>query len=236
MIRFVGTAHHGKETLLYFTQRKSGYICFALTRSRDGFKFEDTFEYVGVRDDKKRTENDFHWQGLRIAKQKEKYFLTYRQKGKKSSPLTGALSDDLVRWEKTGKIADVKETGAVVPDYKHRDHYVMYYGDKEIKIAYSAYLYHWKTQKNPVLLKPRKHAFDSGPLEVGNAYVVDEHILLLYYTRRERDGKTLYAVGGAIFDKQDPTELLWRSDEPLFEQPGRTRRRIDTAAWLSYFT
>ena len=219
MIKFVGTASLGKETLLYFTLRKSGYSFFAVTRSRDGFTFEDTFEYVGVRDDKKRTVHDFHWQSFRVAKQNEKYFLTYRQDGKNSSPLFGALSDDLVRWEKTGKIADVKETGAVVPGYKHRDHYVMYYGGKDIKIAYSVYLYHWKTQKNPVLLKSRKGEFDSGPLEVGNAYVIDGHILLLYYTKREHNGKTQHAVGAAIFDKSDPTELLWRSDEPLWEQP-----------------
>lgn len=218
MIKFVGTAQNGKESLLYFFLTKGKYHFFRLVRSHDGFEFEDKADFVSARDDKRREDPTYDWKSFRIAQQDNQYFLTYKLNTKSSNQLFGAVSQDLLRWEKTGKIADVQETGAVVPNYKYREHSVMYFGEKEIKIAYSAFLHHWKTQEEPVL-RPRQTGFDAADIEVGNAFVRDDHILLTYYVKKAVQGKVLYSVGAAIFAKDDPTKLLWRSEEPLWEHP-----------------
>lgn len=217
MVRFVGTAQHGKVSLLYFYLTKKGAVRnLSAAESHDGVSFAGSIRDVVVHDGNRKPEKRYDWKSFRLSKQEDRYFLTYKHSVKTQPYLLGATSIDLLNWEQTGNVDHIKETGTVIPEYKYRDHYVMYFGEKKIKIAYSAYLYHWKAQQR-ALLEPRKNEFDSGDLEVGNAYRLDGQILLTYYVKKKEGHKTHVAVGAALFDASDPTELLWRSPEPIWD-------------------
>lgn len=218
MIKIIGTVQKDDEVLLYYAYSKGGNNFFKLISSKDGYQFNGNTKYVIATDDKNREEKTYDWKSLRVAKEKENYFISYKVNARSYPNLNGAISSDLIRWKKTGKIEDIKETGAVIPDYKNKNRYVMYYGEKTIQLAYSSDLKTWKIQPD-VLVKPRIGYFDDGDLEVGGVVHVHGHILLVYYVKKKVGKQNRYYVGACLFDKKDPTKLVWRSDKPLWEHP-----------------
>ncbi|HSA84520.1 MAG TPA: hypothetical protein VLF20_06585 [Patescibacteria group bacterium] len=219
MITFLGTAQQDEEVLLYYLQNKNGQTFFKVVKSSDGFRFNDSAKYVILTDDKQKEEKNFDWKSFRIGKQASQFLLTYLPAPKAATALLAAWSSDLIRFKKLGKIEEVKETATLVPDYKYKNHSVMYFGSKEIKLAYSTDFTHWKADDN-VVLAPHAGHFDDKAIEVGNAFNInDEHILLTYYSVEQKDKKTKYIPGAALFDKKDPTKLLWRTTHPLWEVP-----------------
>lgn len=218
MIKFIGTAQNEKESLLYYYQTRDQFNFFKMVASYDGFTFLDKAKYVIVTNEQHKEEKNFNWEGFRITKQHDIYLLTYKVVSNKTTQLYGALSTDMLHWKKFGVIEEINETSTVVPNYKHKEHYALYYGEKEIKIAYSGDLRHWKADEQAII-KPRKSHFDHGNLEVGNAYLLDDNILLTYYVKTGSAQKPHYSVGAILFDKKNPAKPVWRSEEPLWEQP-----------------
>ncbi len=213
VIRFIGTAQRGKQSLLYYSQNEGGYDYLKVTSSHDGFTFSDKSTYVFVFDLEQKETQNYDWKSVRITKQDSQYLLTYNTDGK----LSAAFSSDLVRWQQTGEIEGISETATVVSDFMHNNQYVMYFGDKDIRIAYSSDLQHWTVQ-DETLLSPRDGSFDSSNLEVGNAFELEDAILVTYYVKKEVNGQDRYFVGAAYFDKTNPSVCLWRSELPLWEQ------------------
>jgi predicted GH43/DUF377 family glycosyl hydrolase len=218
MIKFVGTALQDKQALLFYCQTEGNETFFKAVGSENGLEFSDKCNYIFVFDENQKEEQNFNWKNFRIAKNDGRFLLTYKIDQDKNSSLFGAFSTDLIRWQKIGRIDDIKETGTIIPNYKFNENYIMFFGEKEIKMAYSTDLRTWNAEKKAVI-KPRKTHFDSGDLEVGNAYALGEHILLIYYTKKESNGKILYDVGFIIFDKLNPTQPIFRSEEAIFEHP-----------------
>src|SRR6266403_1985106 len=170
MIKFNGTAQKDKEALLYYSHSKAGQNFFKVVTSTDGFSFADKGKYVIITDEKQKEEKTFDWKSFRIAKQGDQYILTYIANTKSSPVLMSALSTDLIRFKKmTGDTSEVNQTATIVPDFKHKDHFVMYHGENTLGIAYSSDLSHWKADSKP-LVELRKNHWDEGTIEVGNAY------------------------------------------------------------------
>lgn len=217
MVKIVGIAQKDKEFFLYFSYTKGPHSYFKGIPSKDGFKFDGPAKYIIVTDEKKREEKKHEWKNLRVAKDKESFFITYRPDGK-TLPLNTASSGDLIRWKKKGKIDDVKEVGALVPNFKFKNKHVLYFGEKVIKAAFSGDLNTWKVQDEPILT-PRGDFFDDGDLEVGNAFEVHGHIMLVYYVKKKVKGQPRFQVGVCFLDKKDPTKVTWRGHKPLWEQP-----------------
>ncbi|HVF69289.1 MAG TPA: hypothetical protein VNA13_01855, partial [Xanthomonadales bacterium] len=214
MINFIGTARRDTEALLYFHYSKGRLNFCKFVTSKDGLEFNGESKYVITLNNRQREERNYDWKSLRITKQDDRYLATYKTK---TSGLKIAFSKDLVRFEVGNSIKSIKETACIVPDYTHKGDYQMYFGEKNIKLAYSKDLQSWTAGKE-VLLVSRKDHFDDGDLEVGNAFTFDEYILLTYYSKKRNANGQKYSVGACLFDKNDPSTLLWRSDEPIWEQ------------------
>jgi predicted GH43/DUF377 family glycosyl hydrolase len=69
------------------------------------------------------------------------------------------------------------------------------------------------------VLEKRKDFFDEGDLEVAGVLRAHENILLIYYAKKQAGSQQRFTVGAALFDRKDPTRLLWRADLPLWEHP-----------------
>ena len=218
MIKFLGVAQKRSEIVLYFLQNEGENIFFKAAISQDGFKFKETCKYVFALDILQKEEQKYDWDAFRISKFEDQYVLTYNYEDKKDIPLLVAISSDLSVWYKIGEIENIKETATIVPEFKHKNSHVMYFGEKEIKIAYSEDLLRWNIN-NQTLLSPRTDYFDNSDLEVTNAFEVSGNILLLYYVKKIINSKIEYSVGAAYFDINNPSKLLWRSDEPIYEYP-----------------
>lgn len=127
-------------------------------------------------------------------------------------------------WSKSGsvvtKLVDQKITAA-----KINGKYWMYWGENPMYLASSPDLIDWtpvldEQQKLLVTLKPREKKFDSHLTEPGPpALVTDKGILLLYNGKNiENENadpaipKGTYCGGQALFDPDDPSKLIDRSD------------------------
>lgn len=218
MISFIGVSQNNKEITLYFLQQEGENVFFKTVPSRDGFTFDTTQRgnYIFVFDRLRQEEQTYDWHSLRIAKVGSEYLLTYKSRGEKG-PLLSAFSIDGATWQKIGEVQGVSSTGAVIPNFEHKGAAVMYSGEKDLTVSYSKDLITWNQEK--VALPFRDGFFDSEALEVANAYIHEDKILLTYYVKKQTADGLRFLVGAAYFDKHDPAKLLWRADDPIYQLP-----------------
>ncbi|MEK7570940.1 MAG: hypothetical protein AAB553_01585 [Patescibacteria group bacterium] len=219
MINILGIGQKDDQILLYYAYTKSGKTFCKVVSSTDGYQFNGQTKYVIATDEKNREEKNYDWYKARIAKQKDTYFLTYKTLSKTAPNLHGAVSSDFLRWTKSGRIESLKEVGTVIPDFKDKNRYVMYFGEQTIKLAYSGDLKNWKVDETP-LLEPRVGTFEEDSnLEVAGVFQAYDNILLPYYSKRQEKGKYCYEVGACLFNRKNPKEIIWRSEKPLWSTP-----------------
>lgn len=188
----------------------NGTSRIGLAESTDGYHFErhaepvfgptEEYELPGGTEDP------------RIVKIGDTFYLTYTAYDGQTARLALASSTDLFNWEKHGILfpdLEWSKAGAIVPQ-EINGRYWMYFGDTNIWAAWSDDLVNWTRIEEPVM-EPREGMFDSGLIEPGpTPLVTDNGILLLY---NSADDNLVYRTGQALFDINDPTKLLERSDD-----------------------
>src|SRR6056297_835321 len=150
---------------------------------------------------------------------KNKYFLLCQQVRGKEKKLIGMTSQNLVKWKEVGSFFNLKEPGVIVSNFQYDDQRVMYWGEKSIKIAFSSDLKKWSVSRKS-LLKPRKSKFDNEFIKPAASFLRPEGIILFYYAYNKK-GK--YSLGAALFSKNDPKKILWRSKVPIWKQSGELK-------------
>jgi predicted GH43/DUF377 family glycosyl hydrolase len=218
----------GKVFLFY--RSEEGYKDYTISKinlaiSKNGFKFSRYGKNPVISPEGKDEEKGC--EDPRVIKIDNRYFLTYTafakgrdKKGDYKVNLCGAISDNLIEWEKIGVLIPREKSGTIVQDYKYKGRYVMYFGVKKrkgggkIKIAFSKNLRKWEVRKKPVIIQ-RNKGFDNYLVEAGPALIVkNDKILLIYNGKNDKDK---FSVGWAIFDKDDPCRLLKRCKKPILE-------------------
>ncbi len=216
----------GKKTvLLYRAQDKKGTSRIGYAESTDGIHFVQSKKPVLV------PETDYEKDGgiedPRIVKIDNLYYLTYTGYNKTDAQLCLATSRDLKKWDRVGIIMPANKgtwnekwtkSGAILTT-KVNGKYWMYYlgtanGADQMGVATSTDLKHWQdATKVPVLAK-RDGMFDSKVVEPGPAPILTKDGILLIYNGA--DDKLVYRTGWVLFDKNDPTKVLRRSETPIF--------------------
>jgi predicted GH43/DUF377 family glycosyl hydrolase len=216
----------GKIVLLYRAQDKQGTSRLGYAESVDGVHF--TRRDDPVLSPAEDYEKDGGVEDPRLVQFGETYYLTYTGYNKKDAQLCLAISTDLIHWDRRGVILpaykgnwNVKWTksGAIVPE-KIDGKYWMYFlgttadNKDQAGLASSPDLLHWTEATQTPALPVRPGRFDSRVAEPGPAPIVTPNGIVLIYNGA--DDKLVYRTGIAIFDRNDPRKLLWRSEEPIF--------------------
>jgi predicted GH43/DUF377 family glycosyl hydrolase len=157
-----------------------------------------------------------------------------------------ATSPDLRTWTKLGPIFPEAATGpyhrykssGIVTEMQHgrliaakvKGKFWMYWGEIEVHLASSPDLLHWTPVESApgqplTLLAQRPGLPDSGFPETGApAVVTPRGILLLYNAKNglgdgadKKIGLGAYSVEEALFDAGDPSKLIGRTGDPVFE-------------------
>lgn len=152
----------------------------------------------------------------RLVKIDSTFYLTYTAYDGETARLAIASSQNLYDWNKHGLVfpdSGWSKSGAILP-YKVNDKYWMYYGDTNIWAAWSDDLINWTAIEEPVL-KPRKGKFDSRLVEPGPPPLMTNQGILLLYNGANED--LVYESGQALFDPNDPTKVLKRSEESFLK-------------------
>ena len=224
----------GKFVMLYRAQDRKGTSALGYATSDDGIHFTRRPEPVMVSE--APYEKGGGVEDPRLQKIGDTYYLTYTgynnvdgaAADKKDAQLCLATSADLVHWQRQGVVMpsfkgkwNVKWTksGAIVPE-KINGKYWMYYladaqgKDTQMGVAYSDDLLHWTEALDHPILSSRPGSFDSQVVEPGPAPIITPQGIFLIYNGA--DDKLVYSTGWVLFDKNDPTKVLARSDEPVF--------------------
>lgn len=165
------------------------------------------------------------------------YYLTYTAYNGKDAQLALATSTDLRRWDRQGVILPAykgrwnvnwTKAGAILPERVDGKYWMFYMADaKDLRdqmgIAWSTDLRTWTEALDQPLLARRAGKFDSRVVEPGPPPIMTEDGILLIYNGA--DDRLVYRTGWALFDRRDPTRVLARSDEPLFE-PSTTWEKV----------
>jgi len=217
----------GRYVMLYRAQDAKGTSRLGIATSRDGIHFAREAEPALV------PEADYERGGgvedPRLVKIGATFYLTYTAYDGKNAQLALATSPDLRRWERRGVIMpantgrwNVKWTkaGAILAEPVNGRHWMYYMADAaagsdQMGIAYSTDLLKWTEALDAPVLGRRPGAFDSRVVEPGPPpLLIPEGILLVY---NGADDRLVYRTGWALFDRNDPTRVLARSDTSIFE-------------------
>jgi beta-1,2-mannosidase len=216
----------GKIVMLYRAQDQQGTSRLGYANGEDGIHFNRRDE--PVLSPSTEYEKDGGVEDPRLVQFGDTYYLTYTGYNKKDAQLCLATSKDLIHWERKGVIIpankgnwNVKWTksGAIVPEKINGKYWMYFLGTSadekdQAGLASSPDLIQWTEASDTPVLPVRPGMFDSRVAEPGPAPVLtDKGIILIY---NGADDKLVYRTGIAVFDRNDPRKLLWRSDAPVF--------------------
>lgn len=220
--------------MLYRAQDRKGTSSLGYASSEDGIHFTRRTEPVLASE--APYEKGGGVEDPRLQKIGDTYYLTYTgynnvdgaAADKKDAQLCLATSTDLLHWTRQGVIIpsfrgkwNVKWTksGAIVPE-KIQGKYWMYYladakgKDTQMGVAYSEDLLHWTEALDHPVMASRPGSFDSQVVEPGPPPIITKQGIFLIYNGA--DDKQVYSTGWVLFDKNDPTKIVARSETPVF--------------------
>ena len=221
-----------------------------IAKSKDGIVMKKGKKPVMYPDEDAQKANE--WPGgcedPRIAVTEEGlYVMMYTQWNRKIFRLAVATSKDLIHWTKhgpafskayNGKFKDLKcKSGSVVTKVENgkqiitkvNGKYMMYWGERFMNIATSDDLINWMPTLDEkgeldLIVKPRKHYFDSDLTECGPPAIVTDKGILVFYNGKNRGGNdrdtnytaNTYSAGQVLFDINNPSKVIERLDKPFF--------------------
>jgi len=221
-----GIPKYNKIVMLYRAQDASGTSRLGYAESTDAIHF--TRRPEPVLSPETDYERDGGVEDPRLQKFGDTFYLTYTGYNKKDAQLCLAISRDLLHWERKGVILPAykgnwnkgwTKSGAIVP-IKIDGKYWMYWlgtaADKtdQMGLSSSTDLFHWTEATQTPVLPRRPGMFDSRVVEPGPPPILTPRGIMLIYNGA--DDNLVYRTGVAIFDRNDPRKILYRSDAPIF--------------------
>jgi len=224
-----------KTVLLYREQDKSGTSRIGYASSTDGVHFK--LRSRPVLQPETDYEKDGGVEDPRVLKIGDTYYMTYTGYNKHDAQLCMATSKDLIHWERKGILLPAykgtwntkwTKSGAIVPEKINGKWWMYYLGTKSdnrdyMGLASSDDLLRWTDATQEPVLPRNAGAFDSRVMEPGPPPLITSKGILLIYNGA--DDNLVYTTGWALLDKNDPTKLLARADQP-FLRPAKEWQRV----------
>ncbi len=216
----------GKFVMLYRAQDANGTSRLGLAESMDGIQF--VRQAAPVLSPEAQYEEDGGVEDPRLVKIGNTYYLTYTGYNKKDAQLCLAKSTDLVHWQRLGVILPAyhgnwnkgwTKSGAILTTRVNGEYWMYWLGTAEDKtdqmgLSRSKDLVHWSEVTQTPVLARRPGRFDSRVVEPGPPPILTDAGIVLIYNGA--DDNLVYRTGIAVFDRKEPSKLLYRSETPVF--------------------
>ncbi|MDB5178290.1 MAG: hypothetical protein JWN01_233 [Patescibacteria group bacterium] len=166
-----------------------------------------------------RKEHLAHIQNVRVSHVLDESIMAYTIEHEGRPELRIAIrdpDDEIDIWNVPSFNHHLTGAGMVVPEYLHNGQHVLYYGERELHVAFSKNLVAWHNTGHAVAA-PRKDRFDAHTLQVVTTAHVEQGIVVLYETRETKHKQTTVSIGVLLCAADNPEHVLWRSDEPLHQ-------------------
>jgi len=213
----VGVATEKGKIMLFFKSSHLGKVGLYLKRGKTGISFSKTKINIAMTSTTGKRMSIAGNDNLCVSPFDKGYFMAFTDNSSKTKRLVGAVSKDLKKFKVTGTISTSAQRGVLVPNYKQNENYFMYLGDGAIYVASSKTMKRWNVSKI-ACLTPRSSHFDNMPLSILSVTLTDHGILLVYDASCKKYGKNTIQIGAALFSTTDPSQIIWRSESPLWEE------------------
>ena len=207
----------GRESFLFYRKKKGSNEPVRILHSSDGLHFQSFGKRAVLGKKILGLGGNLPADGrFFISPIAAGYLLSCREKIKKdNSRSLLALSQNGLQWKKIGSFGDGKDCGIVVETNSPKEPYLMFFGERVIRVATSQNLKQWSVKRS-AFLRPRKWYFDSQFLSVGSLLSMEDGNFIIYLTKN-RIGRL--CLGAVLLDRKNWQRVLWRSTNPIWEQP-----------------
>jgi predicted GH43/DUF377 family glycosyl hydrolase len=123
-------------------------------------------------------------------------------------------------WDVLAVNRNLTGNGMVVADYMHESQYVLFYGEKEIRVAFSKNLAAWHPG-GEALATARSDHFDRPGVKIVSATHLQQGILVIYESRTVKRGTVTTSFGALLCSSNNPEHVIWRTPHPLHEYTSR---------------
>ncbi len=222
----------GKVHLIYRAQSRDGMSVFGYAVSDDGFHIDENLDYpiYTPREDfekRKKSEGNAGCEDPRITEFDDRFYMTYTAYDGENPPrvaLTWIGVEDFLRrqwnWAKPVLIShpEVDDKDACI--IKGKDgRYIVFHrlgNDIWIDVRDNVEFGEDNYLDGIAVAQPRPDKWDNVKIGISAPPIeTDRGYLLLYHGVSEPGFK--YKVGAMLLDTNDPTKILARTDEPIFE-------------------
>lgn len=216
------TVMNGETLLLVRVEDYRGFSHLTLARSTDGItnwhiEESPTLDYY-----EGHPEERWGLEDPRIVwlEDREKYAIVYVSYSSVGPEVSLALTKDFQIIEKFGTLLPPEDKDASLFPRKFDNRYVLIHrpivrGEAHIWISFSPDLVHWGDHR--ILLHRRGGLWDSSRVGLGTQPIeTSEGWLIIYHGVRETAAGSLYRVGLALLDFEQPWKVIRRSQEWVF--------------------
>lgn len=197
------------------------------TVSRDGREFSKRFSLVKLNVAAGGEEDLSRCRDFRLSGFGSDLIMTYVRDREESSAFNFAATMDCKTWLSAGDLTGLDRAGIFVPIPITKDQDAIFAGGDKLSVSVSADLKRWSMTRSEA---PADHFFDGGHFDPISAWPVAEGIVVFFgrevkvdimEDRNLSDQKVgeehYFKLGAALFDRADPTDLLWWTELPLLE-------------------
>ena len=228
-----GVVRFEEQYLLLLTvETLKGSGCIFLARSSDGFNFtvESKPFMSSSREAPFAKYETFGIYDPRITQIGSIYYITYLAENEYGRRIGLAQTKDFTTIERMQYISQPDTKCGCIFPRTFNDRYAMLErpsAGESIWLSYSEDLLHWG--QSTVLFTPRGGFWDSNRIGVaGPPIEIENGWLLIYYGEKNTSAGPLVRLGAAILEKDNPSNVLGRSDIPILA-PRTKYERIGNA-------
>jgi len=211
-----------KDLLLLRVETLEGWSCLVLAKGKDGYNFEVEKEPV-MKPSKKRPFVTYEKRGVEDPRithfEDDKYYIFYTAYSKYGPRVALAETTDFKNFKRIGLVSEPGNKDAVLFPRRINNLYVRF--DRphigptaDMWISYSPDLTYWG--KSKVIMEVRPGYWDSDKIGAGAVPIeTKEGWLEIYHGVRSTGAGKIYRLGCALFDLEDPSRLIGRSQIPI---------------------
>jgi predicted GH43/DUF377 family glycosyl hydrolase len=241
-----GAARVGRETVLLMrVEDLRGISSLYVARSADGVTGWQFDEQPLLAPDPDHREEVWGCEDPRLTwlPEREEWAITYTAFSNRGPLVSLATTRDFREVLRLGPVMPPEDKDAALLPHRFAGRWAMLHrpaqliGGAHIWISYSPDLRHWGD--HTLLMEAREGAWwDAAKIGLGPPpLLIDEGWLIMYHGAHPTASGPIYRVGMALLDRDDPSEVLRRSDEWVlapsasYERTGDVNRVVFPTGW-----
>lgn len=218
------TVIDGRTLLLLRVEHRTGLSSLVAATSEDGLTGWEIDPVRGLQSQSDRFEEHWGIEDPRITRVGDEYFVVYVGYSTAGPLVCLAKTRDFVKWERSGVLQPPEDKDAALFPTTfggrwaliHRPAPAMSGVGAHIWLSFSPDLHHWGDAR--VLLAARQGAWwDANKIGLGPPpLLTKDGWLLCYHGVRVTASGSIYRLGLALLDRDDPTKIIARGNEWVF--------------------